>query len=102
MTLLDIHNEPISVYVLLYSVPSVLRKDQTTMRRIIEIFDDFSAVETGLDGPIHNLFQFWAPFPAAIAQVKTVDCKKVAQEMIQIQNTSRQKLESIQHLKSKI
>ena len=71
------------------------------MRRIVEIFGSFTAVETGLDGPIHNLLILWAPFPAASASLKSIDGKKVSKEMVQIKNTSQQKLESIEHLKSK-
>jgi len=63
--------------------------DVNLMRRVVELFASFSVVETGLDGPIHNLWEYWQEFSAAFECVKLINTNKIIQRHLDGRQTYR-------------
>ena len=74
------------VYILLWNIPDVMKKDENVMRRVVELFGSFTQIETGLNGPIHNLYEAWEKYSAASHSLKIVQRKSLKTDLIILSN----------------
>ena len=75
-TLLPIHKTV--VYLMVYLLPDVLDRDDTVVKKIIELFGDFVMIETSLTGKTHNLLIYWKTFKAAQRYLNTLDLSELS------------------------
>ena len=75
-TLIPIHKTV--VYLMVYLLPDVLERDDTVVKKIIELFGEFVMIETSLTGKTHNLLIYWKTFKAAQRYLNTLDLSELS------------------------
>ena len=74
--LIPVHKS--TLYLLLYCLPDVLMNSDSSMKKVLELFDNFMVIESGLTGKSHNLLVHWRPFKAAQRILNEVDIEQLS------------------------